>query len=52
MDLEAQFAAPDVYEDPANVVKLRKAIEQNRKDSEAAMKRWEQAMAAAERVSA
>jgi len=52
MDLEAQFAAPDVYDDPANVVKLQKAIEQNRKDSEAAMERWERAMAEVETVSA
>jgi len=50
MDLEAQFAAPDVYDDPASVVNLQRAIEQNRKDSEAAMERWERAMAAAEPV--
>jgi hypothetical protein len=31
-------------------VKLQKAIEQNRKDSEAAMERWERAMAAVEVV--
>ena len=44
--LEARFAAPDIYDDPVNVTALKHDLERNRRESDAAMARWERAMAA------
>ncbi len=39
-ELERQFAAPDLYDDPARVVRLTHELERVRKASEAAMDAW------------
>ena len=46
--LEAQFAASDLYEDPAAVTKLQLELERVRNESERALEAWEAAVAALE----
>jgi ATP-binding cassette subfamily F protein 3 len=46
--LEAQFAASDLYEDPAAVTALQRELERVRSESERALEAWETAVAALE----
>ena len=47
-DLELEFAAPDLYDDPQRVVDLQHALDANRSDAEAALADWERAVLALE----
>ncbi|HEY0396651.1 MAG TPA: ABC-F family ATP-binding cassette domain-containing protein [Candidatus Elarobacter sp.] len=47
-DLELEFAAPDLYDDPQRVVALQHALDANRADAEAALAEWERAVLALE----
>ncbi len=50
-ELEARFAAPDLYDDAEQVVALQHALERNRADLDAAMDAWERAAEAFEGAS-
>ncbi len=50
-ELEARFAAPDLYDEPERVVALQHALERNRADLDAAMIAWERAAEALEGAS-
>jgi ATP-binding cassette, subfamily F, member 3 len=43
-ELELEFAAPDLYDDPERVVDLQHRLERNRADGEAALAAWERAV--------
>jgi ATP-binding cassette, subfamily F, member 3 len=43
-DLERQFAAPDLYDDPDEVVRLQREMDRVNAESEAAMESWELAV--------
>jgi len=50
-ELEARFAAPDLYDDPERVVALQHELERNRAELDAAMAAWERAAEALEGAS-